>query len=245
MGPSRRKSRDGRPRHQPLDAVPPTTATSTATSVPCRDSRSGSRPPRPGRPSGPSHVIGCRRESDAIVVSLPFRQTCWWKQDRNIVRRRSQRLPGFRLPAQKLNVSAAHADGDTGAPVAIVRRPWPVMQLDTGNLMADEPIPAPSMRDIPDGGVGVSEHRLTSQRQLPEPDTLMPARRIPRHREYPTARGLQLHAVVRAIAKRVLERRLPPLGCADHLARPFLPGRPARHGVVDLAIADRHELEPH
>ena len=226
------------------DATPPTAATPTAASVPCRDSRSSSRSPRPGRPSGPSHAIGCSRKSDAVVVSLPFRQTCWWKQDRNIVRRRSQRLPGFRLPAQKLNVSAAHGDSDTSAPVAIVRSPWPVVQLDTGNLMADEPIPAPSARDIPDGGAGVSEHSFTSQRQLPEPDTLTPARRIPRHREYPAARGLQLHAVVHAIAERILERRFPPLGCADYLARPFPPGRPVRHGVVDLAIADRHELEP-
>jgi hypothetical protein len=121
-------------------------------------------------------------------------------------------------------------------PVAVVRTPWSVMQLDTGNLMADEPVPAPSMRDIPDGGVGASEHHFTNQRQLAEPDTLMPARRIPRQCEYPTARGLQLHAVVRTIAELIPERGLLPLGHADCLARTFLPGRPVRHGIVDIAI---------
>ena len=40
------------------------------------------------------------------------------------------------------------------------------------------------------------------------------------------------------------EGRFMPLGRADHLPGPFLPGWPVQQGVVDLAVADRRELEP-
>src|SRR5215469_3575201 len=118
------------------------------------------------------------------------------------------------------------------------------MQLDIGNFMADEPMPAPGTRDIPDGGVGIGEHRFTDQLQLTQPNTLMPAGRIPRDAEHPTACGLQLHAVVRAIAELIPGRRLLPLRRGDHLPRPLLPAGPIQHGVVDVAVADRRQLEP-
>src|SRR5579884_200458 len=143
-------------------------------------------------------------------------------------------------PSPRMNstLAVSNPDRDPRAPERSALTPFAVVHDDVSHGTTHKVAPAPLLGDIPNRSIGTLVHGGANRDDLPQSDSLLHTRAVPRHREAPTGGSAKLHGPIHRVAGRVTPRRLGPFLRRLDEARASLLAAELPSEVVEVHVTD-------